>query len=272
MCCDKPDTSGMNAAAQANAEIAKEALAFYKQQYAEGAPERAAANARAQAVSDAQLRSMDFNDQVSRDQWQEITQTYRPLERKIVAEAENYDTSARRESEAQRAGADINAQVAAQREQSNRANASMGVAPGSGRALALQAQGDVAAAAARAGAMTGARDKVELQGYARRMDAANLGRNLASNQATSAGVALNAGNSSAANGQASMAIRAAGANLMGQGFNTGMAGYNSSGQMYGQIAQMDAAGKAAMYGALGQLGGSAMGAYATMNAPAPKKE
>ena len=47
MCCSQPDTSGINRAAEANADIARDALAWYRQAYADQAPARAAGLLRA---------------------------------------------------------------------------------------------------------------------------------------------------------------------------------------------------------------------------------
>lgn len=96
----------------------------------------------------------------------------------------------------------------------------------------------MAQAAAKAGAASKARDNVELQGYARKMDAANMGRNLASNQATSAGVALNAGNSAANNAGTPLTQANQAMATMGQGFGTAIQGNNSAGNLYGQAAQI----------------------------------
>ena len=69
MCSDSPDTSGMNAAALANTEIAKDALAWYKQVYAENAPAREKAADYAYKVADRQLASSELNDSISKDYW-----------------------------------------------------------------------------------------------------------------------------------------------------------------------------------------------------------
>lgn len=260
MCSDAPDTSGMNKAAEANANISKEALDFYKQAYADQAPARERAAATGEAVSQQQLASMKQNDAISKDYWDYQKGTFRPLEEGVVADAQKFDTPERREAEAAAAGADVSAQAAIARGITERNQASMGVNPNSGRAEAMAAQGSVAEAAMRAGAMNTARKNVELQGYARKMDAANLGRNLASSQATSAGVAINAGNSATANANSAVQVQQQGTALMQQGFNTGIQGNQSAGNLYGQSAQIEASsggGLGSTLGGLGQLAGGA---------------
>lgn len=257
MCSDSPDYSGMNRAAEANAQIAKEALDWYKQMYAEQAPLREQAAARANAVSDAQLASMQQNDAISRDYWNYQQSTFRPLERALVSDAQNYDTEARRNAAASKAVADVAQQMDAAQSQQQRQMMRMGVNPNSGRFAAMSTQMEVAEALGKATAANKARDQVELQGYARKMDAANLGRGLASSQATSAGVALNAGNSSATTGQMPLTQAQSAAQTMGQGFNTAIQANNSAGNIYGTMATAQANNQYGFLGDLATIGMSA---------------
>lgn len=262
MCADAPDNSGINRAAEANASLSQESLAFYKQIYAEQAPAREAAAGIAMEVANQQLASSKQNDAISKDYWDYQKNTYRPLEEGIVADANNYDTSARREAKAAGAVADVGMQAEMARQAQTRNQQRMGVNPSSGNALAMQSQMGLGEAAAKAGAANKARESVELQGYARKMDAANLGRNLASNQATSAGVALSAGNSAVNNAGTPLAQSNAATATMGQGFNTAIQANNSAGQLYGQAAQAsskDSGLMGALGGVAGQFAGSAAG-------------
>ena len=258
MCKDTPDQSGINAAALANANLSKESLDWYKQIYAESAPDRAAAAATNQTVSNAQLAALNSNTALSNDYANYQKNTFRPMEQAIVSGAQNYDTQARRDSEAGKAMADVTQGFSNARDQNTRAMSRMGVNPSSGRMQAMGNQTAIAQAAAMAGAAGQARDKVETQGYARRMDAANLGRGLASNQATSAGIALNAGNSAVNNAGQTLAQGNQAAAQMGQGWNTAMSGNSSAGQLYGQSAQM-AGQDSGMMGMLGTVAGGFLG-------------
>ena len=262
LCGDAPDQTGINAAALANAELSKESLDWYKQIYAESAPDRAKAAATNERVSNAQLAALDSNTALSNDYANYQKNTFRPMEQAIVSSAQNYDTQARRDLEAGKAMADVNQGFSSARDQSSRAMSRMGVNPSSGRMQAMGNQTAIAQAAAMAGAAGQARDKVETQGYARRMDAANLGRGLASNQATSAGVALNAGNSAVSNAGQTLAQGNQAAAQMGQGWGTAISGNNSAGQLYGQSAQLagkDSGLMGALGGIAGQFAGSAAG-------------
>lgn len=262
MCSDAPDMTAMNKAAEANAEIAKEALAWYKQAYQEQAPLREQAAAKANEVSDAQLASMRQNDEISRDYWGYQKNTFRPMEQAIVDAAQTYDTEARREQKAGEAIADVQQQIDASLGQQTRQLTRMGVNPSSGKFAAMSNQMTMAGALGKAQAAAKAREGVELQGYARKMDAANMGRNLASNQATSAGVALNAGNSAAQTGGMALTQAQNATAQAGQGFNTAIQGNNSAGNIYGQAAQIgskDSGLMGALGGVAGQFAGSEAG-------------
>lgn len=238
---DAPDNSGVNQAAVENAALSKEALAWAKQRYAEEAPAREAAIDMAMKTANQQYDISQQNADISSDYWNYQKDTFRPLEQGIVDSASNYDTPERRQAEADAAVSDVNQQVAAQRAASTRDLQRSGVTPEAGKMLAMQGVLDIGAAKAGAGAAAGARKGVELQGYARKMDAANLGRGLASSQATSAGVALNAGNSAVGNAQAPVAIgQQAGAGVQGA-FGQAMQGNASAGSLYSAANQADLA-------------------------------
>ncbi len=253
-----PDMSGQNAAALQQAALSKEQLDWAKQVYAETAPDRAAASRRATEVSDAQLASMKQNDGISKDYWDYQTKTFRPLEQGIVDAADKYDTEARRESAAKSAQADVEEGFANVEGQTQRSLDRRGVNPASGTALALGNQLQIQKATSLAGASNKARKDVELQGYARKMDAANLGRGLSSAQATSAGVALNAGNASAGNAASVGNINTQGTQIMTSGYSGAQQGLSGAASTYGNIARTQASGGTSLsdVAALGQAGAS----------------
>jgi hypothetical protein len=262
MCKDEPDNSGINAAAEANAALSKESLDFYKQIYAEQGPMRERAANTAMEVADQQLVSMKSSTDLAEEYAGYNRNTFRPLEQGIVADANAYDIEARGSEAAGRAMADVSMQSEIARQSLTRSQQRMGVNPSSGRAMAMSAQMAQGEALAKASAATSARDKVETIGAARKMDAASLGRGLASNQATSAGLALNAGNSATNNAGVPLSQSSQSANVMGQGFNTSMQANNSAGSLYGQSAQLqgkDSGLMGALGGVAGQFAGSAAG-------------
>ena len=161
MCCsDAPDTSGMNRAAEANAAIAQQALDWYRQTYAQQAPDRAAAAQRANQVADAQVDAMTTATAQAKDLDTYNKTTFRPLEPKIVADAQTFDTPVRRMQAAAEAAADVDASTAATRQATDMALARSGIAPGSARAMMVQEDTAGNAVKARAGAMTTDRKSV----------------------------------------------------------------------------------------------------------------
>lgn len=257
-CSDAPDNSGVNRAAEANAALSAEALSWYKQIYAEQAPARDRATDTALKVADQQLASMKQQDALAKEYADYNRETFRPLEKQIVADAEAYDTAERREAEAGTAVADVGIQAANARGSATRAQTRMGVNPNSGAAVSMSNTLSLGEAAAKAGAANAARKNVETIGFARKMDAAGLGRNLASNSSTAASVALNAGNSATGNASAPVQQAQSAASMMGQGFNTAIGANTASGQLYGQAAQLQSQ-DSGMWGALGGVAGSFLG-------------
>lgn len=263
MCSDAPDMSGVNAAAKENADIAREALAWYKQKDAQAAPLRDEAARKAIEVADQQLASSKTQDALAQDYADYNKTTYRPLEQGIVADATSYDTPERRQEAATAAIADVNSAGAAMRDARARRLAAEGINPGSTRAMAALDGLDVEQAKASAGAARQARLGVETTGFARRMDAASLGRGLASSQATSAGLALQAGNSGVQNANLPVTNANQGTSTYGQGFGTAVSANNSSGSLYGQAASAQAAANnSGLWGALGNVAGQFAGSSA----------
>jgi hypothetical protein len=254
LCSDAPDNGGMNQAAVQQAALSAEQLAWAKEVYAQTAPDRAAAAARAAQVSDAQLASMNTQTALSQDYADYQKNTFRPLEQGIVADAAAYDTPERRAAAAGQAVADVGTQADAARDTMAREAMARGVDPSSGNFAAAQGAFGVRAAAAKAAAGNAASTQVETIGQARKMDAANLGRGLASNQATSAGLALTAGNNSTANAQVPLQVAQSGANIMNQGYAGAQQGLAGAASTYGAMAN-GSGNDAAMWGGIGSAAG-----------------
>lgn len=256
ICGGGEENNGLNDAAVRQAALSAEQLAWAKQVYADTAPDRAAATAKANMVSDAQLASMRQNDAISKDYNDYAKSTYRPLEQKMVADAQAYDSPERQAQNVGKAVADVSQQFDNTASQSSRALSRMGVNPSSGKYLALNAQLGLGKAVATAAAANKARTDTEIQGYARKSDAANLGRGLSSSQATSAGVAMNAGNSSVGNAQAVGAIQAGGNAIMQNGYSGAGSANAQAGSMFGQSAQLQNQKNAQQMQMISDLGGA----------------
>ena len=254
-----PDADpNVGAAALAQANLSKEQLDWAKSIYAEQAPDRADSKRRANLTSDAQLQAMQKQTELTDDYANYQKSTFRPLEKGVVEGAFNFDTESKRDAAEGKAAAGVQSSFDNVQDQAQRNLSRMGVNPSSGRALATSNQLGIQKAMALAGAANKARTDVELQGYARKMDAANMGRNLASNQATSAGVALSQGNSAVTNGMQSGAINAQGNSLMQTGFSGASNSMASAGNLYGsaaQIGQNASKGDDALMGMVGSIAG-----------------
>lgn len=260
---DAPDFSGQNAAALKQADLSAEQLAWAKQIYADSAPDRANATKRANDISDAQLAAMKKQSALTDDYAKYQSDTFRPLEKGIVADAQGYDTQARRDAAAGAALADVENTLATQRGATVREMERKGVNPSSGAAMSLANSMDLGAAALKSKAAGDARTRVETMGAARKMDAASLGRNLPSSQATSAGLALTQGNASAGNAQVGSGMAAQGAQILNAGYSGAQAGLAGAANTYGNINNLqqriqanNSANDSATMGALGQVAGA----------------
>lgn len=253
MCSDAPDTSGVNDAAEANAAVAKDALDWFKGEAERTQGQRDQTAATQNQVAQSQLDAMNTQTGIAKDYNDYNKTTFRPLEQRIVTDSQNYDTEGRREAAADSATADVRSATTRAMGASSRNLARMGQSMG-GINSVKQAQ---MAALAEAGAATGARRNVEATGRAMRMDAASLGRGLPSAQATAMQTGTAAGNSAVGASGAANGTAASAADLMGRGFNTGVAGNQSSGNLYGQAA--DLSSRSNMGGMMAGVGGLMQG-------------
>lgn len=203
-------------AARIQADLGRQQLDFAREQYDRSAP---ILEGIAQQQMDAQSQQMAQ----AKDYYDYQVNTYRPLEQSIVADAQRFNTEAYRDQIAGQAAADAGRAFGISQQQNQRAMASMGVNPNSGRFAAQQNASGLQQAAVRANAMTGARNQATQMGYARQLDAAGLGRGLAGASAAAYGGASSAGSMAGQNAQS------AGQNYMGNmaiGSGTIAAGQN----------------------------------------------
>jgi hypothetical protein len=184
-----------------------------------------------------------------------------PLEDKIVADAQAFDTPGRRTQAANEATADVEAAFGSAQQGLTRDLARRGVSVGSGRSMALMQDAALKKATAVAGATTQAVKNVEQQGYARTMDAAALGKGIVGNQATMQQVAQSGGAQAVNASGAALGAASSGAGLMGAGFNTGLNGQAQAGNLYGQVARTEQAASDGTMGAIGQLAGLGVKLY-----------
>lgn len=212
-----PLANASREAAQVMAGLGREQLAFAKDQYNRSAPVL-------EAIANQQMAAQNEQMGQARDYYNYMRDTYRPLERGLVADAARFNTDAYREDMAAKAAADAGRAFGISQAQNQRAMASMGVNPASGKFANMNNATGLQQAAQRAAAMTGARTNAEQMGYARKLDAAGLGRGLSGASTAAYGGATNAGS------QAGLNAQSAGQNYMGNmgtGANTMLGGYNA---------------------------------------------
>lgn len=256
----RPVAEASRESAQIMAGLGREQLGFARQQYAEISPYLRQIAERQMAAQDEQMRQ-------AQEYYRYQTETFRPVERGLVAEAQKFNTEEYRNQLAQQAAADAGRAFGLTQQASQRASAAMGVNPASGRFAGMQQQANTQLAAQRAGAMTGTRQQAQQLGFARRLDAAGLGRNLpgasaaAYGGATAAGTA--AGGSFMAPGTQFANIFGSGANIIGQGQQIQMQGLNQILGTQGQIYAAEASKPSALGSIIGAgLSGWASGGFA----------
>ena len=189
-------------AARIQADLGREQLAFARDQYNRTAP-------LLEGIAQNQIAAQNEQLQQARDYYDYQRDTFRPLEQGLVADARRFNTQAYRNQVAGQAAADAGRAFGLSQQQNQRAMASMGVNPNSGRFAGMQNATGLQQAAIRANAMTGARRQAEQMGYARQLDAAGLGRGLAGASAAAYGGASQAGS------MAGQSAQSAGQNYMG---------------------------------------------------------
>lgn len=232
------------------AAISKDQLEFAKQQYADLKP-------LAEKIAAQQMAAQQQQMNQAQDYYNYQTQTFRPVEQGLVRDAQRFNTADYRNQLASQAAA-ASAQAFGNVQASNqRAMASMGVNPNSGRFAGINAQSNLGLAAQRAGAMTGARQQAEQMGWARRMDVTGLGRGLAGASNAAYQGATGAGTS---------------------GMNTSMApgnqlqqGLTGAANTYGNMANGQASMANAAMNAQGQMYGALLGAGATVAARSDRR-
>ena len=253
-------------AAQIQAGLGREQLAFAREQYDRSAPQL-------EAVANQQMQAQREQMDQARDYYNYQQDTYRPLERGLVADAQRFNTDAYRNQLASQAAADTGTAFGQTQAMNQRSMASMGVNPNSGRFAGMQRGSSLALAANRANAMSSTRVQADQMGYARKLDAAGLGRGLAGASAGAYGGATNAGS------QAGLNVQSAGQNYMGNmatGAGTIANGQNMQIEGLGNILDNQTKSyvetQGSFLGDVGAIAGAGASAYATHNSDERIKE
>jgi hypothetical protein len=252
-----PDMSGVNAAAQTNAEIAREQLALGREQFADAQQRQAVFDPKFAAIIDQSLESQRTQDARSQQQWDQYLEIGLPAERKLAETAMNYDTAGRRAEAGAAARAAVETESNMQREAQQRMLGRSGVSLSSGRSLALDNSTRLATARASAGADRAARREVEATGLSLVDNTAKLGRGIAGTGLQAASLALGAGGTAQGALQGQQGTYNASL-TPGMSLYQGATGANTaSGNLYANAANIQANNQSGGLGALMGLGQTA---------------
>lgn len=266
----QPDPA-IGKAAEANAEIGREALQFSREQYSDAKARQAKFDPIVEQVIQQQLRLGDKNEAAADDYLNYMKSTFRPIEEGLAKEANEFDTEAKRAELAGKAGADVEQAAAASDAAARRDAARYGINPSDGAFAENLAGSSLNKTIMKIGAMGKARTDARAEGRALKFDVAALGRNLPGAGATASTVAMNAGNTAVNNAAMPGNVARADASAMLSGMGTAVGANTQAGNLYSNIFQgrmqgyqADQTAQAGLYSGLGQLGGMAL--YSGMKA------
>lgn len=233
-----PDTSGLNAAATANANIADRQQSLAERQYADST---ALFNEfkpflvqQMQTAASEQQKSIQRSD----DQWNSYLTTYRPIEQQMAEKSLNWASEPRMRAEAERAGAEVQGQFDRARTTTSRNLTMAGASPE--KVAALEAAGRLEEARAVGAVQGETRRAVEKEGMAYLDNVSRFGRGMPSTGLAAAGLAGSQG-AQATNGYGTLANAqaqpAASANPL---FNSAVSANNSSGSLFDRVANTQA--------------------------------
>lgn len=202
-----PVAAANKEAAEVSAAVAREQLAWAKEQYA---ADRGVSDQIVAQFMDT-MKSESDAAAATRDRYEKV---FQPVEDRMVREAAEYDTPARRELEASRASAEVAASMDGQRRAALAALEGFGVDPSMARSAALDAGVRVAQGAAQAAAANQGRLTAEATGRALTGEVVNLGRGYPGQVAQAYGTAQGAGQGAVGS---QLGTTASGASTMGTG-------------------------------------------------------
>jgi hypothetical protein len=217
-CADAPDTG---AVADASVEAAKISAQLGQDQLTEARRQYDLNKAVVDPVVETQRGLMQQQIDQGDEYYDYMKETFRPLERSMVSDAEYESSDARLEEAAGMAAADTRRGLTQQANMMIRQGLRYGYSPSKMASMAGEQATNNATAVA--GATTGAREKQRAVGYAKKLDAVGIGRGLPGASQGAYGLAVNSGNSAVNNQmqpgtalQSGMAS-AAGTTMQGQG-------------------------------------------------------
>ena len=270
MCSSKPPKPDplIGQTAKQNADIAQQQLDVAKQQLEWERGRASVQDPLIQKIVDQQIASGDANAARAESQWQIYRDLFAPVEARMVKDANEFDSQARKDQMAAEAGGDVVRSYQGAQDTSQRSMERMGINPNSGRFQALAQEINLGLAKDTAGAMNKARRDTELQGMAMRQGAAQFGRNMPTTGIATDAAALNAGNSATGNLATQAGLHNVGLNTAQSWFGGSVGANNAAGntmlnQYQGQLGawQQQQQNTAAALQGFGSLAGTLGGAY-----------
>ncbi len=225
----------------------------------------------------AQVDAQGFANEQARDNQRFYRENYRPIEQKLIDDANNFNTEAERERLASQAGADAEQALATQRGSAMRQLERMGVNPNSGRFMQLMSDTGLGAAKMRSQAENTARVQARDAGLARLGNVANMGRGYAANTIGFMGAGTGAGTAGAGmmgasdrvgnmyntNSMNAMAgyggTIGGGAGIVNSDYNNRMSSFNANNQAMGGMGQLMGMGAGMFFADGGMVRGPGTG-------------
>lgn len=233
-----PDPNpGMQANAAASERVGMAQVDLANRQFEESKARNARMDEITKQVTDAQLATMAKQNALADDYANYNKTTFRPLEESMVADANAAGGTAAQEAAASRAGADVAQAMTIQKGAAARDMARMGVNPASGRSAASNDALVLGGALGAAGAENTARLQEKQLGWAKKMDAASLGRGLPAANATATQLGINAGSSAVGNQGASVQSGNQSAATTGSLYAGAVGAFGTSGNLSNMAAQ-----------------------------------
>lgn len=209
---DAPPAPDYSQIAAASAQSSKYAFDLGQQQLQWAKDQYAQNKATTDTVVNAALGQMDQSSKWAAADRNRYETMYQPLEEQQAYDAQNWDSSERKERMAGAAEADVAQQFESGRQAATSKLEQFGVDPSQTRQGALDAQSRFAEAAARAGAGNTARSQVDMQKQQLLAQAVNVGKGYPAQYTAQQGVSQGAGNQAVNSG---LATTQSGANTMG---------------------------------------------------------
>lgn len=258
-----PNTSAADAVAKAQADLAREQWESYQKTFAPVLLDQMQQQVDiGKDTYELSREAQNFQLGLSKKYDDRFWQRQAPLEDQIVDEARDFDTPAERERLAGTARADVEQAFGGVRAQQRREMGRMGLNPSDPKYFAMNRELDSSQALATASAMNKTREAARQMGWAKRMDAAALGRGLPGFSGDSSRVAMGWGGQGMDAGGMGMRGATAALGGMNQTAQGAGANYAGAGNTYGTVlgVQQKAAGEK------NSMLGSGIGAVATIGA------